>query len=261
MAAFLAPKAAQPIQLSGIIPNQDEGNGTLVFVTPGIQNGAPDGVALVDADGDVVQFLSYEGSFTATSGPANGLTSTDIGVSQSGSEPSTLSLQLKGNGSDYADFEWTAASTSSFGSLNDGQDFVAVNPNGTFRIADAAVNEGNAGTTPLSFTVTRSGGSAGAAAVHYGVSFGAGTGQANAADLGGATSGTVTFADGTDQDDHDRCRRRRRWRAGRELHRPAHNPTGGASIAAPPRPARSATTTARQCRHPRDSGRGTSITL
>jgi hypothetical protein len=44
----------------------------------GLQNGAPDGIALYDGTG-VVQFLSYEGIFTATSGVATGLTSTSIG--------------------------------------------------------------------------------------------------------------------------------------------------------------------------------------
>ena len=60
--------------------------------TPGIQNGSPDGLALVDAGGAVVEFLSYEGSFTATSGNANGLVSVDIGVSEPG--PIGQSLQL-----------------------------------------------------------------------------------------------------------------------------------------------------------------------
>lgn len=38
----------------------------------GIQNGDPDGVALVDAAGRVVEFVSYEGTMTATNGPAAG---------------------------------------------------------------------------------------------------------------------------------------------------------------------------------------------
>ncbi|WP_341714030.1 lamin tail domain-containing protein, partial [Erythrobacter sp.] len=55
---------------------------TISLPSNGIQNGSPDGFALVDAAGNVVQFLSYEGSFTATDGAAVGLTSTDIGVSE-----------------------------------------------------------------------------------------------------------------------------------------------------------------------------------
>lgn len=63
------------------------------YPSNGIQNGAPDGIALVDAAGTVVEFLSYEGPMTATNGPAVGLTSTDIGVSQNGTEPLGHSLQ------------------------------------------------------------------------------------------------------------------------------------------------------------------------
>ncbi|WP_374943607.1 Calx-beta domain-containing protein [Sphingomonas sp.] len=187
------------IQLSGVIPNQDDGNGALSFATPGIQNGAPDGLALVDANGAVVQFPSYEGSFTAVGGAANGLTSTDIGVAQSGTEPATLSLQLKGSGSDGEDFTWTAATTSSFGQVNAGQDFVVANPAGSIRVRDASVVEGDSGTTALTFTVDRTGGTTGAASADYAVSFGSGAGFASANDLTGATSGTVTFAAGQSQ--------------------------------------------------------------
>ena len=55
----------------------------------GIQNGgtsgapAPDGLALV-CGGAVIQFLSYEGVFTAVGGPAAGLVSTNIGVAEAG---------------------------------------------------------------------------------------------------------------------------------------------------------------------------------
>ena len=44
-------------------------------------------VALVDDGGTVVMFISYEGSFTATDGPASGLTSTDIGVNEPTDSP------------------------------------------------------------------------------------------------------------------------------------------------------------------------------
>lgn len=73
------------------IPSQQGGYGTVSVLTPGIQNGAPDGVALVN-NGTVVQFLCYEGTFAATDGPANGLTCTDIGVSQSGTNAAGTSL-------------------------------------------------------------------------------------------------------------------------------------------------------------------------
>lgn len=56
-----------------------------------LQNGSPDGVALV-SNGAVLEFLSYEGAFAAVDGPAAGTTSTDIGVAETGSEPVGLSL-------------------------------------------------------------------------------------------------------------------------------------------------------------------------
>ena len=44
---------------------------TLPIQPMGIQNGAPDGVALYQISTNmVIQFLSYEGSFQATGGPA-----------------------------------------------------------------------------------------------------------------------------------------------------------------------------------------------
>ncbi|MEJ2679807.1 MAG: lamin tail domain-containing protein, partial [Gemmatimonadota bacterium] len=65
--------------LSGTVPASCGTRGVLAFDYPtnGIQNGSPDGFALVDASGTVVEFLSYEGTFTATDGPASGMTSTD----------------------------------------------------------------------------------------------------------------------------------------------------------------------------------------
>jgi VCBS repeat-containing protein len=187
------------IPLSGIIGDQQNGFGTLSFLRVGIQNGAPDGLALVDPAGNVVQFLSYEGPMTAANGPAAGMTSTDIGVSQSGSDPLGFTLQLTGNGTDYADFTWAPSAAGNFGSVNAGQSFGAVTPApGTLSIADASVSEGNSGTQDISLTVTRTDGSSGAVSATWTVSFQGGTNGANAGDLAPATvlTGTVTFADG-----------------------------------------------------------------
>ena len=109
------------IELSGVIDNEFCGYGALSFLTPGLQNGSPDGFALVRNYTEVIQFLSYEGSFVAQSGPAAGMASTDVGVAETFSTPVGQSLQLKGDGSSYPDFTWTAPSTDSPGSLNAGQ--------------------------------------------------------------------------------------------------------------------------------------------
>ncbi|MBI4658699.1 MAG: hypothetical protein HY735_07590 [Verrucomicrobia bacterium] len=90
----------------------------------GIQNGAPDGFAL-DQSGSVLQFLSYEGVFQATSGAASGLTSTDIGVAESSATSVGTSIGLTGTGYSYADFLWTSFADDTAGSLNSGQAFSA----------------------------------------------------------------------------------------------------------------------------------------
>lgn len=111
------------ISLSGTLPDQDSGFGTLSFAISGIQNGAPDGVALVDAEGTVIEFLSYEGSFTAVGGAADGLSSTDIGVAETSSTPAGFSLQLTGTGSQASDFTWSAPIAATFDAINTGQSF------------------------------------------------------------------------------------------------------------------------------------------
>ena len=111
-----------PTNLSGIIPNQQNNMGTLWFAVSGIQNGSPDGLALIDADGTtVIQFLSYEGTLTATDGAANGMTSTDIGVAETGSTPIGESLQLVGTGTQYSDFTWSGPIAATEGLVNTGQ--------------------------------------------------------------------------------------------------------------------------------------------
>jgi hypothetical protein len=63
------------------------------YATNGIQNGAPDGIALVSASGVVVEYFSYEGAFIASTGPAAGLLLAIIGVAELGSDPVGWSLQ------------------------------------------------------------------------------------------------------------------------------------------------------------------------
>ena len=183
------------INLSGVIDNESNGFGALTFLAPGLQNGGNDGFALIAPDGTVIQLLSYEGVFTAAAGtPAAGMVSTDIGVSEPGTEAATFSLQARGTGTTAADFTFAAGSASSFGSINSGQSFVAAPQPGVLSIADASIVEGNSGTSPISFVVSRTGGTSGAVSAAYTLSFG----TANAADFASGTvfTGTVNFADG-----------------------------------------------------------------
>jgi VCBS repeat-containing protein len=183
------------IALSGVIGNQDDGYGTLSFLVPNLQNGSPDGIALVNNLGQVVQFLSYEGVMVATNGPANGMTSIDIGGSEEPAPGLGLSLQLTGSGANYQDFTWTSVAVDdSFGAVNQGQDFIGPNANGLIRVGDAQVSEGDDNSHQLIFTVTRAGGIAGSGSVDYNLSLG----SASADDIAAGTplSGTVTFAPG-----------------------------------------------------------------
>lgn len=116
------------LPLAGIIPDLSGGFGVLSFSISGIQNGAPDGVALVDHTDQVRQFLSYEGVFTAITGVAAGLTSLDIDVFESSSAAVATSLQLFGAGQFYEDFQWRSGIAQSFGQINAGQSLAGEQP-------------------------------------------------------------------------------------------------------------------------------------
>jgi hypothetical protein len=79
----------------------------------GLQNGSPDGIALSN-DGALIEFLSYEGTFTAVGGTAAGTLSTDIGVAETGSDAAGFSLQRNDNGT------WRAPEASTAGAANQG---------------------------------------------------------------------------------------------------------------------------------------------
>src|SRR5262249_49255643 len=82
----------------------------------------------------------------------------------------------------------TAAATGTI--LNDDSTTLAITD------TDASKVEGNSGSTPFTFTVTRSGDTAGVTTVNYAVT-GNGPNPANASDFGGMLpSGMVTFAAG-----------------------------------------------------------------
>jgi DNA/RNA endonuclease G (NUC1) len=100
--------------LAGSIAASCGQRGVVVLEYPvnGIQNGGPDGIALVNAAGDVVEFLSYEGTFTATAGPAAGLTARDIGVQESGTMLAGNSLRRLNDGA------WQQPATATFGACH-----------------------------------------------------------------------------------------------------------------------------------------------
>ena len=141
------------LPLGGTIQAQNgSAFGTAFFPRAGIQNGSPDGIALIDiVANSVVQFLSYEGSFRAIGGDADGDFSTDIGVAESGSSSDGESLQLSGSGAVYSDFAWQSASAASPGAINSGQDFLGAGmPAITLTLMPTIIEEGATGTATLS---------------------------------------------------------------------------------------------------------------
>jgi DNA/RNA endonuclease G (NUC1) len=124
--------------LSGTVPATCSTRGVIVLNYPvnGIQNGSPDAVALVNAGGQVVEFLSYEGTFAATNGPALGVTSVDIGVSEAGTEPLGQSLQRSS-----ADV-WSGPRASTFGACNDDGSPQPVVASVTVAPATASITQG-----------------------------------------------------------------------------------------------------------------------
>ncbi len=83
----------------------------------GIQNGSPDGVALVAPDGTVVEAVAWEGAFEGVGGVTDGAAFRDLGVSEAPDTPAGRSLQRIGGPSDA---RWTLQSASP-GRLNAGQ--------------------------------------------------------------------------------------------------------------------------------------------
>lgn len=116
--------------LSGFIVGATTATGHRLFYktfSDFIQNGAPDGFAIVNTvTSQVLHFISYEGVITATNGPAVGMTSTDIGVSQNAEVNGQASLGLTGTGGSASDFTWTKFTgiAHSPGSPNNAQNFI-----------------------------------------------------------------------------------------------------------------------------------------
>jgi len=116
------------IVMTGTIDNESNGYGAVWFgfgTNLNVLRNGPDGVALVYNGSEVIQFLSYEGSFNATQGAASGMASTDIGVRENGSTSGTnvatvldWSLQVCGTGTNYASFAWSTNLPHSRGALN-----------------------------------------------------------------------------------------------------------------------------------------------
>jgi len=111
-------------------PQTASGHRVFSKLISGIQNGSPDGLALT-VDGVVAELISYEGEFTATEGPANGMVSVDVDVQQSSSGAvGKNAIGRTGVGAVGSDFDWIRFDglDHSPGNSNDGQTFELSGP-------------------------------------------------------------------------------------------------------------------------------------
>ncbi len=140
--------------LSGIIPDQDNGFGAAFVLTPNLQN-MTEGIALVKNGTEVIEFISYEGVVTATNGPAMGMTSVDVGVSESNTTtPEDGSLGRVGNGNKPSDFTW-AVLTQTQANLNTGQTITDCPDNEPTVTHFSDTNNGGSGSNADPYIVTR----------------------------------------------------------------------------------------------------------
>ncbi len=81
----------------------------------------PGGVTLIDENNNVIDFVSWGGSFEATTGSGRGHVSRDIELDPFGNDLG-YSVQLTGTGVSAVAFDWVGPAPESFGAVNDGQD-------------------------------------------------------------------------------------------------------------------------------------------
>lgn len=102
------------------LPDAEDTLSAHALLLPDFEIREPGGVTLIDENNNVLDFISWGGSFEATTGSASGFVSRDLGIN-----PSTVgvgeSVQLTGVGTNPLDFEWTGPASASFGELNEGQ--------------------------------------------------------------------------------------------------------------------------------------------
>lgn len=107
---------------SRVIPNQDNGNGSVWFEMDQMSGG--NGIALMNPTGTIEHFVSFGlgalSGLTAIDGPAQGMT-----ADYAGAQLLPLhSLQLTGTGTGLLDFVWSLPLTFTPGEINTNQDFV-----------------------------------------------------------------------------------------------------------------------------------------
>ncbi len=83
--------------LDNLAQSCDASNCYYVLESINIQNGAPDGIALSGPSG-LIEFISYEGTLTASNGIAVGVTSSDVGLAESSATTVNGSIERTAGG-------------------------------------------------------------------------------------------------------------------------------------------------------------------
>ncbi len=108
------------VQDAESLPDSNDPIAAYTSVLPEFDIRSPGGVTLVDDNNNVIDFISWGGSFEASTGSGTGLVSRDIGLDPFDAGPDG-SVQLTGTGAVAEDFSWSGPSASSFGTINAGQ--------------------------------------------------------------------------------------------------------------------------------------------
>lgn len=108
------------VQDAESLPSTDDPIAVYESLLPEFDIRSPGGVSLVDDNNNVIDFISWGGSFEASTGSGTGLVSRDIGFDPFDVGPDD-SIQLAGAGNVADDFSWTGPAPRSFGAINVGQ--------------------------------------------------------------------------------------------------------------------------------------------
>ncbi len=102
---------------AGMIEDAGGGYGAVWFAMTNLQNGPADGFALVSSN-RLLDFFTYEGTMTASNGPAIGRISYDCGVVEDSSTPDDYDCQMAGTGTTFEAFFWIGPTENTRGEIN-----------------------------------------------------------------------------------------------------------------------------------------------
>ncbi len=102
-------------------PDSESDLSTYEIVLAEFELRSPGGVTLIDENNNVLDFISWGGSFEATTGSGKGFVSTDIGYDPALPDGNN-SIQLAGSGTTPEDFTWAEPASQTFGRINVNQE-------------------------------------------------------------------------------------------------------------------------------------------